>query len=244
MGLTEAKQKKVRQLYDFLFDLLHGQVVITKHRDRISHRNLEWLQLRDLAKKISIIMCQKGWASSREIMETSGNEEILEKYFGLDFYIENESEQIKFVHTSIWQYFVAERIYEILVKCEKERDINNFLDDLSEIFVLNKTLDETVMSFLIYLFDKHSWKPESNEIYKLVLYKIADYHIKKEGNVFSWISCFWREVFKIYTIICRNFFPKSTITFFYEVSTTEKKRSIDKIFKCISNISNYRYEGI
>ncbi len=57
MGLTEAKQKKVRQLYDFLFDPLHGQVVITKHRDRISHRNLEWLQLRDLAKKISIIMC-------------------------------------------------------------------------------------------------------------------------------------------------------------------------------------------
>ena len=48
------------------------------------------------------------------------------------------------MHTSIWQYFVAERIYEILVKCEKERDINNFLDDLSEIFVLNKTLDETV----------------------------------------------------------------------------------------------------
>lgn len=211
------------QLYDLLFDSLRGQVAITRHRGRTSHRNLEWLELRALAKKISIIMYQKGWVSREEIIEASGNEESLEKYFGLDFYIENASAQIKFVHASIWQYFVAERIYESLVKYEREHDLDNFLDDLSEIFVLDKTLDDTVMFFLVYLFDKHNWKPESNEIYKSVLIRMADYRIKKEGNVFSWIACFWREVFKIYTIMCKKFFPKSALAFFHEVSTTEKK---------------------
>lgn len=211
------------QLYDLLFDPLHGQVAITRHRDRTSHRNLEWLELRALAKKISIIMYQKGWASREEIIEASGNEECLEKYFGLDFYIENASEQIKFVHTSIWQYFVAERIYESLVKYEREHDLNNFLDDLAEIFVLDKTLDDTVMFFLAYLFDKNSWKPESNEIYKSALIRLADYRIKKEGDVFSWIACFWRELFKIYTIMCKKFFPQSALAFFHEVSTSEKK---------------------
>lgn len=57
------------QLYDLLFDPLHGQVAITRHRDRSSHRNLEWLELRALAKKISIIMYQKGWVSREEIIE-------------------------------------------------------------------------------------------------------------------------------------------------------------------------------
>lgn len=168
-------------------------------------------------------MYQKGWVSREEIIEASGNEESLEKYFGLDFYIENAFEQIKFVHTSIWQYFVAERIYESLIKYEREHNLDNFLDDLPEIFVLDKTLDDTVIFFLVYLFDKHSWKPKSNEIYKSALIRMAEYRIKKEGDVFSWIACFWREVFKIYTIICKKFFPKSALTFFYDVSTTEKK---------------------
>lgn len=236
------------QLYDLLFDPFHGQVAITRHRNRTNHRSLEWLELRALAKKISIMMYQKGEVSRKEIIEASGNEENLEKYFGLDFYIENASEQIKFVHTSIWQYFVAERIYEILEKYEIERNMDFFLDDLSEIFVLDKSLDDTVMFFLTYFFDKHSWKPESAEIYKSVLIRMTEYRIKKEGDIFSWISCFWREVFKIFTIICKEYFPKSALTFFSEISNTENKEvlirySNSSLISPIFNVKGYSLMG-
>ena len=236
------------QLYDLLFDPLHGQVAITKHRNRANHRNLEWIELRTLAKKISIIMYQNGMISREEIKEVSGNEDNLEKYFGLDFYIYNASERIKFVHTSIWQYFVAEIIYENLAKYENDHEFNNFLDGLAAIFVLDKTLDDTIMYFLEYLFNKNNWNPESDELYKVALFKLAEYRIKKEGNVFSWISCFWRELFKIYTLICKRYFPEITSTFFLDISNNEKKEMLvmyanSSQISPIINIKEYNLVG-
>lgn len=208
--------KSIGQLYDILFDMKYGQVAIPPYRKRTNHKSEEWSQLRELTTKISILMYQRGIVTINEIQQISLETNMLEKYFGLDFYVEQTGFEVKFVHSSIWQYFVAERLYKIIVMYEEQKDTKKIMSDFSNIFVMNNSLDEMILTFLNYFMCRDAWRAQNIEDYINLLMGISDYCFTQKGDKFEWIATFFREIFKIITLIIkknfhymlRDIFPK------------------------------------
>lgn len=234
------------QLYYILFNSLDGQAATPKYKNKTIHKVKEWENLRDIAKKISILMFQKGVVTKNEVEAVSQNASDLETYFGLDFYIHESLMQIKFVHASIWQYFYAEVIFDNLVLLEKTYSLNVFWENLLDIIALDKTINGTILSFVIFFGEKNNWIPRSYDIYKKALMEIAFYPINKNGNIYDWISCLWREVFKIVTVIFDNYFPEILQTFFFEISKSNENQLLlvkytnSSDVSPITNIRQYR----
>lgn len=225
------------QLYYILFNSLDGQAATPKYKNKTIHKVKEWENLRDIAKKISILMFKKGVVTKNEIEAVSQNANDLETYFGLDFYIHGSFTQIKFVHASIWQYFFAEVIFENLILLEKNYSLDVFWENLLDIIALDKTINETILSFIVFFGEKNNWIPKSYDIYIKALMKIAFYPINKNGNIYDWISCLWREIFKIVTIIFYNYFPEMLQVFFYEISKSNENRLLLVKYSNSSNVS-------
>ena len=174
--------KSIGQLYDILFDISHGEVAVTNHRKRANLKKGEWLSLRNSVTEISIKMYRNGMLTKHDIQNNSFETKYLEKYFGLDFYIKQEVYEIKFVHASIWQYFVAERLYYIISSFNQHRCQEKTMDELSKIFTLNKKLDNMILLFLEYFMMRDSWKANKVDDYINLLINVSDYSFTQSGG--------------------------------------------------------------
>lgn len=237
----------IGQLYDILFDPINGQVALTGHRDYANYKSKEWKVLRKAISDSAIIMHQKGYIAKSDIVNTDMID--LKKYLGIDFYVDVTSEQFRFVHASMWQYFVAECIYNHLKELKSTKDIQTFIDNMLEIIVPQNTIDNLTLEFVNYFMKRENWKPANANLYKHILFHISDYNITKTGNILTIISTLWRDLFKIFTHIFKHYYPNMMDTFF-EDSFSEK--SSDILIRCsnlteespIQNISGYRLKEI
>lgn len=196
--------KSIGELYDILFDISRGQVATTNYRKKANLSNNEWLELRNFVVKISIKMYQNGILTQDDIKNNDFKTQQLENYFGLDFYVEQEIYEIKFVHSSIWQYFVAERLYFIIKSFEKHKCCDKIMRELSDIFVLNKKLDNMILMFLNYFINRDLWNTSKVEDYIGLLIHISDFSFEQPGDKFEWIALFFGELFKIITLVVAN----------------------------------------
>ena len=224
--------KDLTQLYDILFNPVYGQIERPAHRMRTNMRNKEWKILRMQVSDIAVTMFQKGHIDQEDIQTSSLAG--LQKYFGLDCYVITSSTQIRFIHASIWQYFLAERLYNTLTSLQTTNDTQAFIDELSRIVVPEKTIDNTTLSFIMDFAKRNKWKPAHQEIYKYVLLHIPQYSIAHEGNNLDWISCILRESFKLFTKIFECYYPNLLDTLFQELSADENR---DLLINC-SNLTN------
>lgn len=239
--------KDIGQLYDILFDPVKGQVALPIHRSQPNYKTTEWFLLRKNIADIAVIMHQKGYINKTDIIDDDMLK--LKKYFGLDFYVDVSSDQYRFVHASMWQFFVAERIYSLLRELKSADDIQMFLDNMLEIVVPQTTLDNLILDFIKYFIDRDGWKPADASLYKHILFHLSDYNITQKGNILTIISCLWRDLFKIFTHIFKHYYPNMRNTFF-EDSISEK--SSDILIRCsnlteespIVNVNGYRLKQI
>lgn len=169
--------RSIGQLYDILFDMSRGEVAITNHREKANLKKDDWLSLRKFVSDISIKMYRNGVLSKDDIQNNFFQTKQLENYFGLDFYIVQEIYEIKFVHASIWQYFVAERLYNIVKLFNEHKCQDKIMKELSEIFTLNKKIDNMILMFLDYFMIRDSWEANNIEDYLNLLMGVSDYHL-------------------------------------------------------------------
>ena len=224
--------KDLMQLYDILFDTVRGQIATTTHRKRVNMNSKDWKILRMQVSDIAITMFQKGYIDQNDVQTSSLTG--LQKYFGLDFYVVTSSTQIRFVHASIWQYFLAERLYKTLTSLQTIDDTQSFIDQLARIVVPEKTIDNTSLSFVEHFAKRDHWTPANPEVYKYVLLHISQYSIVHDGNNLDWISCVLRESFKLFTTVFDCYHKKLLETLFQELSTDENR---DLLINC-SNLTN------
>lgn len=246
-GIDITIIKDIGQLYDILFDPLEGQVALPAHRNHATYKTKEWNILRKTVSDIAVIMHQKGYIDKADIFDDDMIN--LKKFFGLDFYVDASSEQFRFVHASMWQYFVAEQIYTHLTELSNTDDIQVFLDNMLEIVVPQNSLDNLILGFVGYFINRDNWKPADVSLYKYILFHISDYNITKDGNMLTIISCLWRDLFKIFTHIFKHYYPDMLNTFFEE---SFSENNCDILVRCsnlteespIQNISGYRLKHI
>lgn len=236
--------KSIGQLYDILFDASRGQVAVTDHRKRANLKNNEWLELRKFVINISIKMYQNGILTKDDIQDNDFENQQLKNYFGLDFYVEQEIYEIKFVHASIWQYFVAERLYSIIKSFEKHRCHEIIMNELSGIFVLYKKLDNMILMFLNYFMNRDLWKTNYVEDYLSLLVNVSDFSFKQSGDKFEWIAIFFGELFKIITLVLKS--SKYMLENFFHLITSDEyharliKYTNSSVISPIESLKSYR----
>jgi len=238
-----TKVNSIGTLYDILFDPKDGQVALPIYRSNANYRSSEWSLLRNVISDISVIMHQKGFVDESDITEEN------KRLLGRDLYMDSSSGQLRFIHASMWQYFVAERIYKHLKDLRTKDDIQAFLDGMLDIVVPQNTLDNLILGFISYFANRDNWKPARASLYKDILFHISEYNITKKGNILTIISCLWRDLFKIFTHIFVQYYPDMLNTFFTE-SVAEQTNDI--LIKCsilteespIQNVSKYRMKKI
>ena len=196
----------IGKLYDILFDISRGQIATTSHRNRTNHKNDEWIKLRNLVRQISVRMYQKGYVTVDEIKEVSAESTDLEKYFGIDLYIYKSSYEVRFIHSSMWQYFFAEIIYDDIIDYDINKNIKDTVLKLSYIFITSNTLDDVTISFLQYFMDRDYWMPTSINIYINLLMGIDTCPMEREGSRFELTAMLFREMFKIVSIILDKYY--------------------------------------
>ena len=239
--------RDIGQLYDILFDPLEGQVALSSHRAHANYKSKEWNVLRETVSNIAVIMYQKGYIDKSDI----ANDDMydLKRYFGLDFYVNTYSEQFQFVHASMWQYFVAERIYQQLILLKNQDDVQLFLDNMLKIIVPHNTFDYLILGFIDYFSKRDHWTPADASLYKHILLHISEYNISKTGNILTMISSLWRDLFKIFTNIFKHYYPYMLDSFFEE---SFREKNSDILIRCsnltdespVKNISGYRLKNI
>lgn len=239
--------KDIGQLYDILFDPVYSQIANTSHREHFTYKNSEWKLLREKVSAIAIKMFQQGHIDKDTIEEPDMLG--LRKYFGLDFYVDSLSEQIHFVHASMWQYFVAEQIYQNLKLLSTQEDIQIFLDHMTQIIVPGKTIDHMILTFIEYFSKRDHWNPADPSVYKHILLHLPEYSIQMQGNSLLWLSSIWRDLFKIFTKIFTCYYPKLRDTLFQELSTDENKRVLVNTSNLtdispIMNVSAYSLKNV
>ena len=211
--------KNLGQLYDILFDPIHGQIAIPAYREKTNLSDKDWKLLREKASMIAIRMFRERSITAQSVLQDDSPD--LYKYFGLDFYVDTSSKYIHFAHSSIWQYFVAEEIYKNLTALCTNEDVQPFIDNITTIFTPTKTLDNMIITFIEHFAKRDAWKPANTNIYKNILLHLPEYNIVAEGNSLEWISCIWRECFKVFSSIFRIYHREIMDTFFKELSHDE-----------------------
>lgn len=243
-----SKIKNIGELYDILFDEYHGEIATTSYRRRTSHKSQEWKEIRKLAVKISILMYQKGNATTEEIQKINNEAEQLEKYFGLDFYIEQSTLEIHFAHSSIWQYFVAEYIYMSFRAYESSKNEDEIVDCLSELLIPNQCLDDMILVFFNYFMERDNWHVKNSDRYIELLMNISNYSYTREGSKFDWIAALFREIFRIITLIFKKTFPHLLYKFFITTLSEDYKKNLIRYTNLIDvspiiSLKNYRLVG-
>lgn len=201
------------QLYDLLFHPVSGQIPSPSYKHNVNHDSEEWQNLRDLTTEISILMYQNGIVTKEEIASIAGEQEKLERYFGLDFYVNDysNSTKIDFAHSSIWQYFFAEKIYTDIVTLLYQNKLEEYWDEIEKVFVLGNNLDNSILSFIVYFLQrdkfKNNSKPKTPQIFIDALMLMNTHNFTQRGNVFDWITCLWQELYKIVTVIFLEYYP-------------------------------------
>lgn len=213
--------RSIGQLYDILFDESNGEIAMTRHREKANYKKDDWLSVRNFVSDISVKMYQRGMLSEDDIQNNSFGTEDLKRYFGLDFYIVQEKCKLKFVHASIWQYFMAERLYNIIKSFDEYRCQEKMMLELSGIFILNKKVDNMILIFLDYFMTRDSWEVNNIDDYINSLMKVSYYSFCQLGDKFEWIATFFGELFRIVTLILEKKFKYLLKSFFPTYITGE-----------------------
>lgn len=248
------------QLYDLLFHPVSGQIPTPSYKDNANYDNEEWKKLRNLTTQISILMYQNGKVTKEDIVSVAGEQEKLEQYFGLDFYVNNysDSTEIYFAHSSIWQYFFAEKIYTDIKTLLYQNKLEEYWGKIEKVFVLESNLDNSILSFITYFLQRDKLKnksiPTAPQIFIDALMLINTYNFTQKGNVFDWITCLWRELYKIVTVIFSEYYPNMKNILFKELSSCNNIETFIRYTNLSSisplsntsfyNISECRFDGI
>ena len=133
--------------------------------------------------------------------------------------------KIDFVHSSIWQYFVAERLYVIFKAYEQHKNVDEILKCLLDVIVPKHRLDQMILVFFDYFIHRDNWYINNLNDYINLLMNISNYPLTKYGNKLEWISALFRELFRVITLILKKDFTSFLKNFFTVILSEDNKRN-------------------
>lgn len=204
------------KLYDLLFNASTGVAPATKYRERTNYREAEWQELRDEVKRLSLIMYQCGSVSKADIQ--SSKDMAIKEKLALDFFVDISSDGLKFEHSIIWQYFVAESYYEALKVLETKEAIGDFLHSIIDITSPLSGCNDTMLSFISYFIERDKWKPSDPDVYQYALLHIADYPSMRQRDQLTLYGCSLRDLFTLSTLMYRLYYPDKLNALFQDLS--------------------------
>lgn len=184
----------IAYLYDLLFNFREGEIKFCSY----NHQPMDlekWSELRKKAKQCAL-NCYKG---NSEVQLSNNDRKDLYNYFGLIF-SSSTYENITFVHSTIWQYFYAEIIYDRLC------DLKNVSEDeiwsqIGQLVKSNCTIDKEIIGFVIHFIEKDKHKDKIYSFLGEIIFNLPTTYFVKNDLVLDNISMTW-SVFLIFILKC------------------------------------------
>lgn len=186
-------------IYDRGYDAEHriNAAKIKKHIHHISQRIAFWM-FENNADKATILqekfeeICENEVRGSGEKGEDIKGDTLIGNFFKLNHCEGKETDELQFVHRSIYEYFVVVYFYESIYKLKSKEEVAGKLGELLK----DGHLSKQILEFIKYKFDdiKGIDLPDAvKEIFNIMLRDGMTYHIGKttlnvmdrEINIFS-----------------------------------------------------------
>lgn len=220
------------KLYDILFDRSSGVVPITAYRGQTNYREDEWRRLRAEVKRISLLMFQNGEVTQDDV-RIANYDSVIDQ-LALDFYVDASAERILFEHASIWQYFVAEAYYEVLVEFDRAENEEQLFQSISDYCSLTKNCDGTILSFISHFILRDKWKPKNASLFQKLLLHSVNYPISRKGNQLNLRSSVLCDLLSLVNTVFKMFDRQSFKTLFQFYSAEPQK----SILTGLSNLTS------
>lgn len=227
-----SKINGIGQLYDILFDQRNGEAVLPPYKtSHISMAN--WKIMRGYVSRCSASIFNG--TNYKLPLEQSGLE-YYKSLFGLVF----KNQTIVFAHSSIWQYFFAELIFNIVQNFLFEGNVEEYWEQIRLIISneSSKKINRNISGFFVYFLESKSRNIITKEINDILSYVLINLNTWKDYKYL------WEIHFDITSLIWKTKFPENMSTFF-----NNKCGVLNNLISCtkqlkhsfLSNLQYYKF---
>lgn len=192
------KLDSIAALFDILFNFKEGEIKYCTY----NHSTMDvtkWSYLREIAKKCAIDY----YKNNRNTLQTHEDIKDLYIHFGLIF-TKDLTNNITFVHSSIWQYLFAEAIYEQLSDFGNS-DLNKEIwGRISSLVDSERKIDKDIIKFVIHFISKNNQIESFSNFAKNLLFDLPKSYNNSDDFVLGNIASVWGLFFNIFTEINRK----------------------------------------
>ena len=217
----------IAALFDILFNFKEGEIKYCTY----NHSPMDvtkWSHLREIAKKCAIDY----YKNNRNMLQT--HEDIRDLYIHFGFIFTNN---ITFVHSSIWQYLIAEARYEQLSDFSNS-DLNKEIwGRISSLVDSERKIDKEIIKFVIHFISKNNQIESFSNFAKNLLFDLPKSYNNSDDFVLGNIASVWGLFFNIFTeanrkanIDLKTLFkqsPPKSITVFKRFTLLTEKCPVD-----------------
>lgn len=201
----------IADLYDLLFNFIDGEIKFCSY----NHHQMsteKWCKLRSTAKQCAI-NCYKG---NSEFKLHHDDTRDLYNYFGLIF--ANKSKKITFVHSTIWQYFYAEIIYEQLSNFNYwEKKI---WSQIGQLVHSECKIDKEIIKFVVHFIEKDKQKDKIYTLIRKMIFCLPTSYSVYDDSPLDNISLTWSVFFNVFTEMCYKY-NKEDLKYFFSSQTCD-----------------------
>lgn len=226
------KLDSIAALYDILFNFKEGEIKYCSY-NHSPMDGTKWSNLREIAKKCAIDY----YKNNRNTLQTHENIKDLYIHFGLIF-TKDLTNNITFVHSSIWQYLYAEAIYDQLSDFNNSAFKKEVWGKISSLVDSERKMDKEIIKFVIHFISKNDQIDNFNNVAQNLLFDLPKSYNNSDDFVLGNIASSWSLFFNIFTEVNRNdnnielkkFFeqaPTQSITVFKRFTLLTEKCPVD-----------------
>lgn len=220
-GINVSKITSIGELYDQIFGELKKRNYNKAEYDFEQKHGINSRIPEKLARQIAIEISKEMYSKNTLLLKVNSKDlrialnracsieynfdesdkKEIEKLFPITFFYKESIDAVEFAHKSIMEFFVAEKLYQILVEFTGE--LNEYIDK----YMLNPIITNEVLTFMSYFIDNRKDSTEIIEKYSDVLSILrVDIYQKTSYSNQNLIYSFElsKIVFKIYWYFIRN----------------------------------------
>ena len=163
-------------LYDLLFAGINAVSAVTQYNydKKPRHKTRNWKLYEETIEKLSVLFChtENHIMSETELIALIGDESIPISQLATEFYLKKVGTSYRFVHNSIFEYFVAKKVAHYANDLLKTRDVDTFFRNMTDIIGDTKAFNLSTLEFVSHFIPRRAFGVDRiNEIITIVLKK-------------------------------------------------------------------------
>lgn len=179
-----TKVSHPKELYDALFCGVNARSAITEYNQYPRYSSKEWRLYEDKIDELALAVYHSSeYTISREqLKKIIGSDNVLVSQFATEFFLKRVGDSYKFIHNSIYEYFIAKIITSYVDELLKSNNTELFLKQMDSIIGKAKTLNFSLVEFISQFITYNSSSEKIEDIIIDVLKSSTRVYFKTTRN--------------------------------------------------------------